>query len=100
MRPAPLLSALGLLAGLAGPGAGQDPDTVPVEAATPATPAAPAPVRPSYAPPRFALSVVVGTLAFGELQGQDVTAELLDAGGAVASTDTLGRVLEAGAPGA
>lgn len=97
MRAGALAAALGLLAALAGPGAAQDPDSLPAPAPVPQDSVRTAPAAPgAYTPPRVAVSVMVGTLGFGELQRQGVTAEVLDAGGAVLGTDTLTRILGAG----
>lgn len=84
-----LLVALMAAAGLA-PLAGQEADTLPAPADT--TPAA---VEPSHAPPRFVLSLTVGTLGIGTVQSQPVIVTRHDPAGEVLESATLRRTLEA-----
>ncbi len=95
MRPAALLVAA-TLAALAAPAvrtvAAQEPDTV---SATPADTVPPAPTRPEYVPPRYAISVVGGRPGAGTAQEQPVLAIRFDETGTVADSSLLQRTLEA-----
>lgn len=117
--PAPLAAAL-LLLGLAGtPLAAQEPDTTPAlpdpEEAGALPPADSAtqgmaprsgasaqdtvparPERPPYVPPRYALSMTLGTAGLGTLQRQPVLARRINAAGATLDSTYLSRAIEGG----
>jgi hypothetical protein len=54
-----------------------------------------APARPAYVPPRFALSLTVGTIGIGTLQAQPALAERVTGAGAVTDSVLLARSVEA-----
>lgn len=68
----------------------QIPDTLPRDSA-----AQPPPAAPAYVPPRFALSVTLGTLGFGTLQRQRVLATRVNSAGEALDSAVLNRAVEA-----
>lgn len=105
MIPRGTLGLAGLLSvALLAPLAAQEPDTLPAlpdREARPAqtgdtVPQQPAPVEPAYAPPRFLLTLTVGTLGFESIQSQPVLARRHGAAGEVLDTTVLSRSMDAG----
>lgn len=92
--------AVALAAPTVRPLAAQEPDTVSAAPgdtvnAAPADTVPLTPPRPEYVPPRYALSVVAGRTGGGTVQEQPIVAVRFDAGGAVADSAILQRVLVA-----
>lgn len=90
-RARPLLTAA-LAAWVVVPLAAQEPDTIPQDTSEQQE-AAPPP-EPTYAPPRFALSLNVGTLGFSTLQSQPVTATRINAAGEALDSTVLNRAVD------
>lgn len=85
----PLLVAA-LAAWVVVPLAAQEPDTVPQDTSEQQEAAPP---EPTYAPPRFALSLTAGTLGFSTLQSQPVTATRINAAGEALDSTVLSRAV-------